>query len=77
MANVTEEVLRVIATNRSWLKNYGVALGLVKNPKTPPAISMQLLQRVNERDMKMLAVDRNVPESLRLAARKYIVKGLK
>lgn len=77
MANVAEEVLRVIATNRSWLKNYGVALGLVKNPKTPPAISMQLLQRINERDMKMLAVDRNVPESLRLAARKYIVKGLK
>jgi hypothetical protein len=77
MANVAEEVLRVIGTNRSWLKNYGVVLGLVKNPKTPPAISMQLLQRINERDMKMLAVDRNVPESLRLAARKYMVKGLK
>ena len=77
MANVAEEVLRVIGNNRTWLKNYGVALGLVKNPKTPPAISMQLLQRVNERDMKMLAVDRNVPESLRLAARKYMVKGLK
>jgi hypothetical protein len=77
MGNVSEEVLRVIGMNRSWLKNYGVILGLVKNPKTPPAISMQLLQRVNERDMKMLAVDRNVPEGLRLAARKFIVKGLK
>jgi hypothetical protein len=77
MANVAEEVLRVIGGNRTWLKNYGVVLGLVKNPKTPPAISMQLLQRINERDMKMLAVDRNVPESLRLAARKYMVKGLK
>jgi hypothetical protein len=77
MANVSEEVLRVIGTNRTWLKNYGVVLGLVKNPKAPPAISMMLLQRINERDMKMLAVDRNVPEALRLAARKYIVKGLK
>jgi hypothetical protein len=77
MANVSEEVLRVIGNNRTWLKNYGVVLGLTKNPKTPPAISMMLLQRVNERDMKMLAVDRNVPEALRLAARKYIVKGLK
>ena len=77
MANVSEEVLRVIGTNRTWLKNYGVVLGLVKNAKTPPAISMQLLQRINERDMKMLAVDRNVPEALRLAARKFIVKGLK
>jgi hypothetical protein len=77
MANVSEEVLRVIGMNRTWLKNYGVVLGLVKNPKSPPAISMQLLPRINERDMKMLAVDRNVPEGLRLAARKFIVKGPK
>ena len=77
MANVSEEVLRVIGLNRTWLKNYGVVLGLVKNAKTPPATSMMLLQRINERDMKMLAVDRNVPEALRLAARKYMVKGLK
>jgi hypothetical protein len=77
MANVSEEVLRVIAMNRTWLKNYGVMLGLVKNPKTPPAISMQLLPRITERDMKMVAVDRNVPEALRLAARKFIVKSLK
>ena len=77
MANVSEDVLRVIALNRTWLKNYGVVLGLVKNAKTPPATSMMLLPRINERDMKMLTVDRNVPEALRLAARKYIVKGLK
>ena len=77
MANVSEEVLRVIAMNRSWLKNYGVVIGLVKNPKTPMAISMQLLPRVSERDMKMLTVDRNVPEALRLAARKFVVKALK
>ena len=77
MANVAEEVLRVIAMNRSWLKNYGVVLGLVRNPKTPVALSMQLLPRLNERDMKMLTVDRNVPEGLRLAARKFIVKALK
>lgn len=77
MGNVSEEVLRVIGMNRGWLKNYGVILGLVKNPKTPGAISMQLMQRLNERDMKMLTVDRNVPEALRLAARKFIVKGLK
>jgi hypothetical protein len=75
MQNVSEDVLRVIGTNRTWLKNYGIVLGLVKNAKTPAAISMHLLQRLTERDMKMLAVDRNVPEALRLAARKFIVKG--
>ena len=74
MANVAEDVLRIISMNRGWMKNYGVVIGLARNPKTPPAISMRLLSRLNERDMKLIAIDRNVPESLRLAARKYLVK---
>ena len=77
MGNVSEDVLRIIGMNRNWLKNYGVIHGLVKNPKTPPAISMQLLHRLNEKDVKMLAVDRNVPEALRMVARKLMVKALK
>ena len=75
MANVTEDVLRIIATNRAWMKNYGVMWGLARNPKTPPAISMGLLSRLNERDLKAITMDRNVPEALRLAARKFIVKA--
>jgi hypothetical protein len=70
MANVSEEVLRVIGMNRQWTKNYGVIAGLVRNPKTPVAISMNLMQRVNDKDVRMLATDRNVPEPIRLAARK-------
>ena len=77
MANVSEEVLRTIAMNRTWVKNYGVVSGLTRNPKTPPAISMQMVQRLNERDLKMLTMDRNVPEAVRLAARKFLRKGPK
>jgi hypothetical protein len=57
------------------MKNYGVVFGLTRNPKTPPAISMKLLPRLNERDMKLLGMDRNVPEAVRIAARKYTVKS--
>jgi hypothetical protein len=77
MANVTEEVLRTIAMNRSWMKNYGVVAALTRNPKTPPGISMQMVQRLNERDLKMLTIDRNVPEAVRLAARNFLRKGAK
>jgi hypothetical protein len=77
MANVAEEVLRTIAHNRAWTKNYAVISALTKNPKTPPAISMNMLQRLNERDLKSLSIDRNVPEGVRLAARKFVVKSLK
>jgi hypothetical protein len=77
MANVAEEILRGISMNRTWMKNYGVVAGLTRNPKTPPGISMQLVQRLNERDLKMLTTDRNVPEAVRLAARKFLRKGPK
>ena len=74
MANVSEEVLRIIGANRSWMKHYGVALGLIKNPKTPPAISTQMLHRLTERDVKALTVDRNVPELVRLAAKRAMTR---
>jgi hypothetical protein len=73
MTNVSDEVLRIIGTNRAWTKSYGVILGLVKNPKTPLAMSMNMMARLNDRDLQQLSVDRNVPEPLRVAARKKVV----
>ena len=73
--NVSEDVLRIIGHNRAWLKNYGVVMGLCKHPKTPPAISMQIVHRLNDKDLKMLAIDRNIQEGLRLLARKMVAKG--
>ena len=73
MGNVSEDVLRTIGTSRAWTRSYSISAGLVKNPKTPPAISLSLLPRLNERDIKLLMTDRNVPEALRLAARKAVM----
>lgn len=75
MGNVSEDVLRIIGTNRNWLKNYGVVHAVTRNPKTPPAISMQLMHRLTEKDIKMLSTDRNVPEVLRLAAKRILTKA--
>jgi hypothetical protein len=72
MQNVSDEVLRIIGTSRSWTKSYSVVAALVKNPRTPTAVSLPLLMRLVERDIKGLSVDRNVPESIRLAARKQL-----
>jgi hypothetical protein len=73
MASISDELLRVIAHTRAWVKNYGVVLALARNPKTPVAVSMNLLSRLQEKDLKVLSTDRNVPEILRLTARKKIV----
>ena len=72
MQNVSEEVLRIIGASRAWTKKYSVVAALVKNPRTPPAVSLPLMMRLVERDVKGLSVDRNVPESVRLAARKQL-----
>ena len=77
MANLTEDVLRMIGANRAWVKNYNVVSALTKNPKTPVAMAMNFLQRLNERDLKRLATDRNVSEPVRLAARKFVAKALR
>ena len=73
MANVSEEILRIIAMNRSWIKNYNVVWSLTKNPKTPVQLSMNLLSRLAEKDLQKLSTDRNVPDILRITARKKIV----
>ncbi len=73
MPNVGEDVLRVIGSNRGWMRKYGVVIGLARNPKTPLALSLSLLSRLSERDLTHLSIDRNVPDMLRITARKKVL----
>ena len=75
MGSVSDDVLRMIAHNRSWMKSYKIMVRLVRNPKFPVALSMNLLQRVNNKDLALIAIDRNVPEPVRIAARKKTVEN--
>jgi len=72
MKSLSGEVLRKIGNHKDWMKRYGVAVNLVKNPRTPLAISLGLVSRLNPRDIKSLAVDRNVPEVIRKQALKFV-----
>jgi predicted DNA-binding transcriptional regulator AlpA len=72
MTNVSDEVLRTVGMTRAWVKNYNVLAALVRNAKTPVAISLTLLNRLSERDIRGLASDRNIPEPVRLGARKQL-----
>jgi hypothetical protein len=73
MSSISDEILRIIANTRNWMKNYAVVSALVNNPKTPLALSMNMMNRLNEKDLRMLSTNRNVPEVLRTTARKKIV----
>ena len=73
MATISDELLRIIANTRAWIKNYAVILALARNPKTPVALSMNLLSRLNDKDLRLLSSDRNVADILRITARKKVV----
>jgi hypothetical protein len=72
MKSVSAEILRTIGANKDWTKRYGVVANLVRNPRTPLAMSLTMVPRLNPRDLKTLSVDRNVPEVIRKHAAKFI-----
>jgi len=68
MANLTDEILRMIAGNRNFRKNYVVVRNLVNNPKTPLDVTLHMLPVLNAADLKKLSMNKNVPETLRTSA---------
>jgi hypothetical protein len=65
---VADDVIRYIANNKDWLKNYGVKKSLVNNPKTPIGVSVRLLTHLHPGDLKAIAKSKNIPTALRTAA---------
>ena len=72
MKDVCEDALRVITLNRQFMKLYVVVRALVNNPRTPIDVGLHLLPRVNEFDLKRLAINRNVSDVIRHTAEKIV-----
>jgi hypothetical protein len=72
MKNVSDQILREIGNHREWTKRYTVLNNLVRNPRTPIGIALSMVSRLNPRDVKSIAVDRNVPEPVRKQAQKFV-----
>ena len=72
MASLTDEILRLIANNRVFRKNYTVIRNLMNNSKTPLDVTLHMLPTLNALDLKKLSTNKNVPETLRTTAHKLI-----
>jgi hypothetical protein len=68
MSSLTDEILRLIAGNRVFRKNYAVVRNLMNNPKTPLDVSLHMLPMLNAVDLKRLSTNKNIPETLRTTA---------
>jgi hypothetical protein len=74
MTTLTMEILRIIANNRLWIKNYTIIRNLIFNSKTPLDITMRQVARLTPRDLRILSTSKSVPETLRSTAAKMIAK---
>jgi hypothetical protein len=74
MKTVSEEVLRLIASSRSYTKSYVIIHNLVRNPRTPIAISMGFLNRIQSKDLRQLSTNKNVPDVIRQTSARMFLK---
>ena len=70
--SVAEEVIRQIAENRRWLRQYSVVLALAFNPKTPVYTAKSILMKLNYRDRVRVSRDRNLNPVTRQIANKLL-----
>jgi hypothetical protein len=68
MRTVSDEVLRVIALNRSWARSYPIIHNLARNPRTPIPTVINILPRIRTKDLQTLTQNRNVSEAVRRQA---------
>jgi hypothetical protein len=71
---VNADVLRYIYSNREFLRTYAIKISLVKNPKVPLPTALKLLYTLQEKDIKELARDRNVPQTIQSQAKAFMMK---
>lgn len=68
------EVLRYIYERRDFLKVYALRAALVRNPKVPLPTALKFLPTLQEKDIKELARDRNVPATVQAQAKGWVMK---
>jgi hypothetical protein len=68
MRTVSDEVLRIIGMNRNWARQYPIIHNLARNPRTPLPTAMNVLPRLQAKDLKSIGQNRNVSEAVRRQA---------
>ncbi len=71
---VSDDVLRIIATNRDLMKSYQIKMNLVANPRTPFTFASRLIPHLRENDLKNLARSKNVPANVVTTVRAQLAR---
>jgi len=72
MRTVSDEVLRLIGANRAWARSYPIIHNLARNPRTPMPTAVQILPRIQMKDLQALSENRNISEGVRRQAYRLV-----
>jgi len=70
---VSDEVLRLISNNKSWMRSHEIVVALVNNPRTPIGISMKLMLSLNDKELVDLSKAKGIPGALASAAKRLVM----
>jgi len=70
MRHLEHDIFYKIVRTKDWIRRPRIVLALVKNPKVPLAITMPLIRRLPMRELRAISRDRNLPEAVRVTAKK-------
>jgi hypothetical protein len=68
MRSISEDLLRLVSSNRQWSRSYNIMHNLAKNPRTPIANVLTIMSRLQLRDLVALSKNRNVSDAVRRQA---------
>ncbi|MCS6885682.1 MAG: hypothetical protein RMM17_04930 [Acidobacteriota bacterium] len=74
LKGISEELLRLICSNRAWVSNYTIVLNLCNNPRTPLNFSMNFIKRLQTKDLKALSKNKGIPDVLRQMATRMVMQ---
>jgi hypothetical protein len=72
--SVSDEILRVIAANKDWTRNYQIKLALTSNPKTPLPQAVKFLNYLQDKDLRTLTKSKDVSSAISSHARRILDK---
>ena len=70
------EVIKAISEKREWFQRPEVAIGLVRNPKTPVPIAIRMLDHISKQELRRLAKSDSARMPILQAARKKVIGPL-
>lgn len=75
MRSTHDEVIRIIASNPDWTKNYNLQAALANNPKTPFQVALRFTRQLRINDLLKISKNKNVPAQLsKIAAELFAQK---